>query len=156
MTTETKPAFNPAIRALADDLKTVGKVNGDTRQTDFEGSDDIFSKHMPEGQTLDSHKAHQDFLLIATSATTLANGELQQESMQKDKDHHKGSFKVLLGHASIEGTYDRERSGTAMGKPWKNHGVAKTDLVVGTGRKLTDHNKVVNYLSESAKSVFDN
>ena len=151
-----KPQVSDTTLALAADLKAVGKVNSDNGVAEFDGYEDIFAKHMPAGQTIDSHKEHHDFLLTAAAAVTLAHGELQQDSMVENKDQQKGSTKVSLGHSSIEASYDRERSGTAMGKPWKNYGVAKTDVIIGTGRQRGEYNKVVNYLGDSAKSVFDN
>jgi hypothetical protein len=147
--------LNPVVRALADDLKPFLAIDEVTGVTNANHDKDVFEKHLPENLTLELLEAGQDFTVTAAAAISLAHGELQQAAMLKNKELASGSVKIKLGHVSIENSYTRKKSGTAMGKPWEKYGVSSTDVTIGVGRKGADLKAVVNYLAESA-SVFAN
>lgn len=148
--------LNPAVRALADELKPIIVLDETTGVAEAPGAEDIFAKHLPEGITVDTVKTVQDSLLTYAAAQTLANGEVQRDAMVKNKDLASGSLSTKIGYSKIESSYHRKKSGTAMGKPWEKFGVSNTDVTLGVGRKGSDLKAVVNYLSEDAASVFSN
>lgn len=146
------------IVEIADAIKPELALDATTNVTvakDEAALNDVFSKYLPPELTMDGLKAGQEFTLDIAAALTLAHGELQQDHMLANKDLTTGSLKVKLGHSTIENSYDRKRSGVAMGKPWEKFGVSNTDVILGTGRLTSKHKKVVSYLGESA-SVFAN
>lgn len=150
--------LNQQVRDRADAIKAEAQYDESTNSShmDKEKSEDIFSRFLPADLTLDQVKQSQEELLLFAAAGTLANGELQQERMVANKDLKVGSMKLTVGHSIVETSYERSRSGTAMGKPWEKFGVANTDFILGAGRKKTDQKQVVAYLGEEAKSVFSN
>lgn len=155
----SRESLNQRIVEIADAIKPELVLDATTNVTvakDEAALNDVFSKYLPPELTMDGVKAAQEFTLDVAAAVTLAHGELQQDHMLANPDLKSGSLKVKLGHSTIENSYERERSGVAMGKPWKKNGVSNTDITTGTGRKVTDFKKVVSYLGDSAASVFAN
>lgn len=144
------------VRALAEDLKSAATLDKTTKVRTFEGTDDIFNKHLPEGHTIEMLKTSQDFLCTVGAAVTLAHGELSQVDMSKDKELDKLGTKVKVGFSVVESSYERKREGKAMGKEWVKYGIANTDITVGVGRKVSDYKAVVAHLGEQAASVFAN
>lgn len=144
----------PEVRLIADDLKPAITINSDTGIAEAPTAGDIFAKHLPEGVTMETVKTVQDSLLTFAAAQTLAHGEVQQASMVANKGQDKGTLKTSIGFSSIESSYERSRSGNSPSGAWKKHGVAKTDVVLGAGRKKAQLNQVYNHLSAEAESVF--
>lgn len=155
----SREELNPRIREIADAVKPELVLDATTNVTvpkDEKQLDDVFARFLPPTLTMDGLKDSQDFTLDITAGLALAHGELQQDHMKANPELKSGSLKVKLGYSTIENSYERERSGTAMGKPWQKFGVSNTDVILGSGRKKTDLKKVVSYLGESAASVFAN
>jgi len=144
------------VRTLGTELRGVAVLNKETREIEFPGAEDIFTKHLKEGLTLDIVKDVQDELLDYAAAKTLAVGEFSNEHAAKDKELHGTTSKTKIGYSQFESSWDRERSGTAMGKPWKKFGVTSTDVTLGTGRKNGQYKTVVSYVGEEAAKVFAN
>lgn len=150
--------LNQVVREIADALRPeliLDKATG-VATADEKKVEDVFAKFLPAELTMDSVRAVQDYTLNIAAGVTLAHGEAQRDHLKEHADLSSGSLKVKLGHSSIETSYERERSGVAMGKPWKKQGIANTDVLLGTGRKNGDYKAVVKYLGEDAASVFAN
>lgn len=150
--------ISPQLRAVGDAFKPTLKPDATTGVTghDEAAIKDVFTQFLPENINLDVVESVQDFTLLMAAGLTLAHGEVQEEHLKAHPELKSGSLKVKLGHSQIETVYERERSGTAMGKEWRKFGVATTDVVLGVGRKKTDHKTVVAYLGERGASVFSN
>lgn len=144
------------VRNLANDLKAAAELNKDTREVVFAGEEDIFTKHLKEGVTLDVVKDVQDELLDFAAARTLAHGEFSNEQGKADKELTQTTSKGKIGYSQFDSSWDRERSGTAMGKPWKKNGVTATDLTLGAGRKSGQYKAAVAFVGEQAASIFAN
>ena len=150
--------LNQQVRDIADALRpelVIDKATG-VASVDEKKAEDVFAKFLPAELTMDSVRAVQDYTLNIAAGVTLAHGEAQRDHLKENAELSSGSLKVKLGYSQIETSYERERSGVAMGKPWKKHGVTNTDVQLGTGRKNGDYKAVVKYLGEDAASVFAN
>jgi len=148
--------ISPRTREIADALKVGGSVNATTGQTDLPAHADVFDKYLASGVTMDLVLSVQDATIEYAEATTLAVGELQQEAMEQNPELQKGQATVKFGHSSIETSYRRKASGTAMGKEWAKYGIATTDVLIASGRKKGGYNTVVSYLGDEAAKVFAN
>lgn len=154
MTTAKQPADN--IRAIADALKPAIEIDPTTGIATAATAEDIFTQFLPDTITLDTVKDVQGAMLDFAAAQTLAHGELQINHLKKHTELDRGSLSTKIGHSTFESSIKRKTSGTAMGKAWEKHGVANTDVTLGSGRKKSDYNTVVQYLGEHAESVFSN
>lgn len=155
----SRETLNARVVEIADAIKPELVLDATTNVTvakDEAALNDVFSKYLPPELTMDGLKAGQEFTLDVAAALTLAHGELQQDHMVANQDLKSGSLKVKLGHSTIENSYERKRSGVAMGKPWEKHGVSNTDVTLGSGRQTSNYKKVVSYLGDTAASVFAN
>lgn len=148
--------ISPRIREIADALKVGATVNSTTGHADLPAHADVFSKYLNTGVTMDLVLQVQDSTIEYAEATTLAVGELEQEAMQQFPELQKGQATVKFGHSSIETSYRRKASGTAMGKAWEKFGIATTDVLIASGRKKGGYNTVVSYLGDEAAKVFAN
>ena len=149
--------INPRTREIVDALKGAGaKFDEATGNTTIEKSkaDAVLASYLPTGITMDTVLQVQDVTIEFAEVGTLLNGEIQQEAMQANTAHQKGSLQLKFGHSTIETNYRREASGTAMGKPWHKYGIATTDVVVASGRKKGGYNAVVAHLAAEAGKVF--
>jgi len=148
--------ISPRTREIADALKVDATVDAGTGFTKLVSADEVFAKYLPTGVTMDTVLQVQDSTIEYAEAVTLANGELQQAAMQANNELQKGQVSAKFGHATIESSYRRSASGTAMGKPWEKFGIATTDVIVASGRKKGGYNAVVSYLGDEASKVFAN
>ena len=64
------------------------------------------------------------------------------------------TLRTKIGHSAIDTSYSRHKSGTAAGAEWNKYGVAKSDLIIGVGRRTGSYKQVVAYLGEEAEKVF--
>lgn len=144
------------IKAFADELEADAKFNADTKQVETPNFDTIAAKHMPASLTAELVKEAHDFTVIAGAAQTLAAGNVLKREMISDKDLDKGTMKNTLGHAALETSYERSKSGSVAGKDWKRYGVTRTDVTLGVGRKKAPLTAVYEQLSSEAESVFSN
>jgi hypothetical protein len=148
--------ISPETKSFADDLEADGTVNSDTGHSETPNFKTIAEKHLPAGLTFELLEAAHDFTITAGVANTLAAGNLLKKAMVANSGLESGTLKNNLGFAALETSYTRRKSGKVGEKEWTRYGVAKTDIVMGTGRKKAQLNAVYTHLSEEAESVFSN
>lgn len=148
--------ITPEVRTIADGLKESIALDLETGTGTLDNAEDVFAKYLPEGKSIEDIKSSVDFVMNCANAQTLAFGELSQKAMQEHKELNQTSLKTKAFYSSFETSYDRKRSGTAMGKAWAKYGVVSTDVTIGVGRKSTTYKNVVAYLGEEGASVFSN
>ena len=148
--------LNPLVRTIADELKAAASVDAATGTGAVDGFEDIIHKHLPPSLSADGLKDAQGFLIDVTAAQTLAFGEVSQAAMQANPELSGTTLRTKLGHSAIDTSYTREKSGTTNNVEWKKHGVAKSDLIIGTGRRNSHYKDVVSYLGDEADKVFGN
>lgn len=146
--------LNPLVRTIADELKAVTNIDAASGNGDIPGFDDIVLKHLPPSLSADGLKDAQGFMIDVASAQTLAFGEKSQEVMVAHKDLQRTTLRTKLGHSAIDTSYTREKSGTTNNVEWKKNGVAKSDVIIGVGRRNSNYKDVVSYLGDEAAKVF--
>lgn len=146
----------PHIRTLADELKAITIIDATTGAGAQEGSDDIITKFLPPAVTMEVIKDVQGVLLDVAAAQTLAFGEKSQEAMTLNKELERTTMRSKIGHGAIDTSYSRHKHGQAAGADWNKYGVAKTDVIVGVGRRTSHYKSVVSYLGDEAAKVFAN
>lgn len=142
------------IKTLAQELQAAVTLDVATKTGDIPGFEDIVAKYLPPSLTIDTLKDSQGFLIDVASAQTLAFGNRSQEAMVADKDLDRTTLRTKLGHSAIDTSYSRHKSGTAAGAEWNKYGVAKSDVIIGVGRRTSNYKSVVSYLGEEAEKVF--
>lgn len=148
--------LNPLVRTIADELKAAASIDAASGVGAVDGFEDIVHKHLPASLSADGLKDAQGFLIDVTAAQTLAFGELSQNTMLANPELQRTTLRSKLGHSAIDTSYTREKSGTTNGVEWKKRGVAKSDLIIGTGRRNSNYKDVVGYLGDEADKVFGN
>jgi hypothetical protein len=142
------------IKTLADELEAAVTLDVATKTGDIPGFEDIVAKHLPPALTMELLKESQGFLIDVTAAQTQAFGNRSQQAMVADKELDRTTLRTKLGHSAIDTSYSRHKSGTAAGAEWNKYGVAKSDLIIGVGRRTGHYKQVVAYLGEEAEKVF--
>jgi len=142
------------IKTLAQELEAITTIDSATKTGDMPGFEDIVAKYLPPSLSLDQLKDSQGFLIDVASAQTLAFGNKSQAAMAADKDLDRTTLRTKIGHSAIDTSYSRHKSGTAAGAEWNKFGVAKSDVIIGVGRRTSNYKSVVSYLGEEAEKVF--
>lgn len=146
--------LNPLVRTIADELKAITTIDVANGNGDMAGFDDVVLKHLPPSLSSDGLKEAQGFMIDVAAAQTLAFGEKSQEVMVENKELERTTLRTKLGHSAIDTSYTREKSGTTNGSEWKKQGVAKSDVIIGVGRRNSHYKDVVSYLGDEAAKVF--
>jgi hypothetical protein len=142
------------IKTLAEELEAVTVLDAATKTGDIPGFEDIVAKYLPPSLTMESLKEGQGFLIDVAAAQTLAFGNKSQAAMVADADLDRTTLRTKLGHSAIDTSYSRHKTGVAAGAEWNKYGVAKSDVIVGVGRRTSNYKSVVGYLGDEAAKVF--
>jgi hypothetical protein len=142
------------IKTLAQELEAITTLDVATKTGDMPGFEDIVAKYLPPSLSMEALKEGQGFLIDVATAQTLAFGNKSKAAMVEHKDLDRTTLRTKLGHSALDTSYSRHKSGTAAGAEWNKYGVAKTDVIVGVGRRTSNYKSVVSYLGEDAEKVF--
>lgn len=115
---------------------------------------DIFASQLPEAVDVKVVREVQQASIDYAVGQSKALSDLSLEAMQKDENLTRTSLRSNVEFQRYDSTYQKHRSGTAMGKPWEKFGTVTTDLVQGVGSKSRDMNSVIAYASAAAEAVF--
>ncbi len=115
---------------------------------------DLFAEQLPEGLDLKLVREVQQATIDFATGQTKAFADLSLDAMKANKDLDRTSLRSNVEFQRFDNTYQRHRSGTAMGKPWEKFGTVTCDVVLGVGSKSRDLNAVIAYSSTEAEKVF--
>lgn len=117
-------------------------------------AEEIFGGQLPEGVDLKTVKAVQEAGIDFAVGQAKAMADASLNLMKAEKSLERTSLRTTVGFQRFDTTYQKERSGVAMGKPWQKFGTVTSDVVLGVGSKKRDLNRVIEYSASAAEAVF--
>lgn len=143
--------FKADLRESADTIVTV--MHGDKETGVITVDASVIEKLMPEGQTLESHLAHQRTFDLISNAFALAGVEKSNELMAANKALESTSYKVpTFGKNYLEGSFKRHGVSRAPGSAEVTNyvgavGVAKHEVIStrtqSESKAIKDHFKAI-------------
>ena len=149
--------FNNDLLEIEQKIAPLLKINGETGHITLADGVTDFASLLPEGQTLESHLAHQKSMDLLEAGLELASVKMATEAMKTNKDLQQVSYEIpSFGKNFFAGTLNRTGQSRAPGATEvKNYvgcvSVAKHEIV--STRTKSEFKNIKSYFKQIAEEA---